>query len=83
MTVTKKEQLEWAIRSWRESADSEDSLADFLDKQGKYGNTDSYRVCADSCRRTANALEKELETGKPHCNCHLLPFDNCPFKKDA
>jgi len=34
-----------------------------------------------SCLRTVTALEMELATGKPHCNCHLLP--NCPSKIDT
>lgn len=27
------------------------------------------------CRRVVKSLELEMETGKPHCSCHLMPIN--------
>ena len=28
--------------------------------------------------KAINALNKELDTGEPHCTCHLLEYKDCP-----
>lgn len=30
------------------------------------------------CNLAIKALSLEIDTGKPHCMCHLLPHDKCP-----
>lgn len=59
-----EEQIKWAIGMWRKA--SHDLTA-----------TAAY---SDSCERAAQSLELELQTGTPHCMCHMRPFDACPLK---
>jgi hypothetical protein len=32
----------------------------------------------NECMKAIRALEKEIETGEPHCTCHCYPTTKCP-----
>jgi hypothetical protein len=57
---------------WDKLADGQEEMANWEDSIGRpYGDTSSYRVKAESYRRTAKSLWLEAETGKIHCSICL------------
>jgi len=80
MTRTKEKALE-AARGWEEYADQ-------VESQTQWNRSQGIDLCppglspgdhkAKAARDCAKALRLEAETGVLHCNCHLVPYNECP-----
>lgn len=68
-----------AAAAWREAARHEAALATIEAARGS--DTAAHRYNVDLFERVARSIDLEIETGTPHCPCHLSP--QCAFTQDG
>ena len=68
--MSAKDRLEEAAKGWDELAASKLEWAAYLEGRGEYGGV--HRNQAETYQKAAKALRLQIETGEPHCVCHLM-----------
>lgn len=69
--MTSKQELETAIAAWLQLAEDEDRA---IELGITYGSDDVFRYRANLYRRTAKALQYQLDTGIAICVCCFKPL---------